>query len=179
MKLDEEQLVAACRKNDQRALRQLYERYAPSMLGICMRYVKDRDAAQDVLHDGFIKVFENLNKLKSSSSLSSWIRKIMVNTAISSLRKSTPFDPIEQHTEDLQDDTMLQDQFRLYEPEQIVKALQQLPDTQRIIFNLYEIEGYSDQQLAEEYNMKPSSIRSIVCRSREQIIKILKATSNN
>lgn len=175
MKLDEEQLLAACRKNDQHALKQLYDTYAPSMLGICMRYVRDRDDAQDVLHDGFIKILENLKDLKEPAALTTWIKTIMVNTAINYVRmsKSMMLDPLDEHTEDLQEDTMRHDEFRLYEPEQIVAAIQQLPDMQRLIFNLYEIEGYSDEELADEFHVKPTSIRSIVSRSRKQIFNIL------
>ena len=171
MKLDDEHLLSACRDNDPQALRQLYDDYAPAMLGLCMRYVKDRDAAQDVLHDGFIKVFENISSLRKPEMLGSWIRSIMIRTAIDSLRQSR------KHTlvDDSDMDSLCNDDSTdlPYDAEQIVSALEQLPDTMRVVFNLYFIEGYSAQDLAEEYNLQPSSIRSICHRARKALLEIL------
>ena len=136
MKLDEDQLVAACLKNDQNAYRQLYERFAPSMLGLCMRYVKDRDAAQDVLHDGFIKVFEKLNTLHANQSLGSWIYTIMLNTARNSIRTPLPVGLIEDTDPNMVQGSVPANALMQFDTEQIVLAMSRLRDSQRLFFNL-------------------------------------------
>lgn len=173
MKLDDEQLLAACQRNDQRAFRQLYDTYAPPMLGICMRYLHDRDAAQDALHDGFIKVFEKLPTLQNPQVLPAWIKSIMVRTSISILRRNLQADSIEEVDPMALADHRWADRLDEVDAESIVQALQQLGDTCRTAFNLYEVEGYSTAEIALQLDMKESSIRSAVTRARQQLIEIL------
>ena len=75
---EEAQIIEACLRKDQRAYTALYERYAPKMYGVCLRYTRSKEAAEDVLHDGFLKVFENLHRLRDTNAVEPWIRKIMV-----------------------------------------------------------------------------------------------------
>lgn len=171
MKLTDEQLVEACQQGDQRAYRELYNRYAPKMLGLLMRYIGDRDAAQDVLHDGFIKVFEHLSSLGKAQSLDAWMGSIMVRTALNTLRshkRRGVWEPIEV------DSLAHEEPIDLpYEPHQIVRAMAQLDATSRLVLNLYEVEDYSAEELADEFGLKPASIRSICCRARRQLREAL------
>ena len=82
MMSDIEQVVDACRRKDAKAQKRLYDEYAPIMLGICMRYTHSRDEAQDLLHDGFIKIFENIGKLQNPMAVETWMKKIMVRVSI-------------------------------------------------------------------------------------------------
>ena len=84
---DEKELLSACLKQDSRAQRVLYELYSPKMLSLCIRYVGDRERARDLLHDGFITVFEKIGSYNGSGSFEGWLRRIFVNTALMTLRK--------------------------------------------------------------------------------------------
>ncbi len=169
---EEEQLVLACRNHDQEACRQLYDKFAPTMLGVCMRYTHDRDTAQDILHDGFIKVFANLKHLRTPESLSTWIRSIMVNTALDTIRKTINTVSIDNLTIDPSYTTDMQE-FDHIDTETIVKALQQLPAMQRFAFNLCEIEGYSEKDAAEYLRVQPGTVRAYCCRARQILQKLL------
>ena len=172
MKPEEEQLVAGCRNHNQKACKRLYDMFAPSMMAVCMRYMGNRAEAQDVMQDGFIKVFNNIGKLRTSAVLSAWIRRIMVNTAIDTIRKKADLVSVEA-VEDEKNLGVAADAFDNIGVEAIMEALAVLPDTQRVIFNLCEIEGYSDAEVAATLGMKEPSIRSARCRARQALQKIL------
>ena len=167
MKLDEASLVKACLKHDQKACRQLYDSFAPQMLGVCMRYAQSREAAEDILHDGFIKVFENLHKLRDVSQLAAWIRSVMVNTAVSAFRHECK----KNAATDLFDDDDFSygsdDIYGNIDIEVIMQAVQELPDTYRLCFNLCEIEGYSFSEVSKQLGIGESGVRSNICRARK------------
>lgn len=174
MKLDEATLVKACLKHDQRACRQLYDSYASQMFGVCLRYARSREAAEDILHDGFIKVFENLNKLRDATQLYSWIRSVMVNTAISTLRRERN---VEAQTEMIDDDNFSYESDDIYgniDIEVILAAVQQLPKAYRLAFNLCEIEGYSFSEAAQKAGIAETTVRSNLCRARQILAQKLK-----
>lgn len=166
MKPDEATLVKACIKHDQKACRQLYDSFAPRMFGICLRYARSREAAEDILHDGFIKVFENLRKLHEDAVLEPWIARVMVNTAISSLRHESKMETVGEFAEvdkvcdysDTIDGSI--------DAEIILKAIQQLPSAYRMAFNLCEIEGYSYEDVSKELGIAESTVRSNYFRAR-------------
>lgn len=172
MKPEEEQIVSGCRRLDQQACKRLYDRFAPSMLSLCMRYLGDRDAAQDVMQEGFIKVFGNIGKLRASDMLAPWIRRIMVNTALDAIRKHVDMvdvdDPVAEKSLGVGAEA-----FDNIEVEAIMAALSSLPETQRVVFNLCEVEGYSDAEVAEMIGMKEPSVRSARCRARQALQKKL------
>ena len=87
--MNENEIIKGCLKNDRASQKTLYEYFYSGMLGVCLRYSKNRDEAQDILHEGFLKVFNNLSKFNNSGSFEGWIRRIMVNTCIDNLRKNT------------------------------------------------------------------------------------------
>lgn len=166
MKPDEATLVEACLKHDQRACKQLYDRYASQMLGVCMRYAINREAAEDLLHEGFIKVFENLGKLRDKSQLGPWIRSVMVHTAVSAYRKEKIYEnsvgiDVDDFCSSQQDDI-----YGAIDIELILKAIQELPPAYRVAFNLCEIEGYSFAEASEILGIVESSVRSNYCRAR-------------
>ncbi|MBP5547763.1 MAG: RNA polymerase sigma factor [Bacteroidales bacterium] len=167
MKTEEAQLVEDCLKNDQNAFKRLYDRYASSMYGVCLRYSRTTAAAEDVLHDGFIKVFECLSQLRDVSSLSSWIRSIMIHTAINNYRKEMPVaesdfegayidDPFPS-TGDMADDIDM---------DFLLNVIQQLPPAYRMTFNLCEVECYSVEEAAEALGITISTVRSNLYRAK-------------
>lgn len=177
MKREDEQLITACCQHDPVACKKLYDQYAAGMLGVIMRYVDDRDSAQDILHDGFVKVFTSLKTLRSSESLSSWIKRIMINTAITSLREFSLMQSIESADPACLIDVPVEE-FLPYDAEQVAHAIRQLPEFTRTIFNLHAVDGYTYDELAKMYNVKPVSVRSHVCRAKMQLVQILKGTTN-
>lgn len=176
MKPDEAKLIAACRKGDQRACKQLYDRYASKMFGLCLRYTRTNSAAEDIMHDGFIKVFANLHTLREADALEGWIRTIMINTALNALRHDNEIAelPDDNHLSDLQityDENNIIDNIDI---EIILEAIRELPNQARIAFNLCELEGYSYADAADKMGLSASSIRSNIRRAKQHLADKLK-----
>lgn len=155
------QLVKRCRKHDERAMRALYEEMAPMAMGVCMRYSRCREDAQDLMQDGFVKVFEKLGSLKEPEKVGAWIHQIMVNVCIDAFysRKELRYldDTMEEPV------TLPLDPFAM---DEIVAALQTLPPHQRAVFNLIEVEGYSCEEVAQQLRQTSSAIRATLCRAK-------------
>src|SRR5689334_20753617 len=130
---EETQLVEACLRGDTRAQRKLYEKYYGKMLGVCLRYTKDREEARDILQDGFVKIFQKLAQFSFSSPLEGWVRRIMVNTAIDRYRKNLAepdaFD-IEKAYDVASDE---QDALSDMSHEELLASLQTLPAGYRMV----------------------------------------------
>lgn len=178
MKTEMEYIVAGCQKRQSTAQKMLYEKFSPMMLGVCMRYTHSRDEAQDLLHDGFIKAFENIGKLKNASAVESWLYKIMVNVSINYITRNrriqySDLDSMEmqEKLEAVDDDSSLEDGG--YTMDQIVCAIQELPEQYRLVFNMREVEEMDYQEIAKELGHPESTIRSNVSRARQMLRKKL------
>lgn len=170
MKPEEVRLVKACQHRSEWAYKQFYDIYASKMLGICMRYARTRDVAQDILHEGFLRVFANINKIEELDSLEAWMRRVMVNTAINYIRDlhgNMVLDSSEMP--EIEDENG----YDLFDLEVLVKAIQALPDNYRMVFNLYEIEGFSHQEIAARLHIQESSSRSLLHRAKQRLQAIL------
>lgn len=152
------------------AQKQLYEMFAPKMLGVCMRYMPSRDLAEDVLQDAFIKVFLNIGKYKQQAPIEAWIRRIVVNTALNNIR-----DHLKKRMNDKEIDdsfVQLQDEsvsFESLSMEIMLQALQALPDGYRTVFNLYEIEGYSHKEIGELLEISENTSRSQLAKAKKYL----------
>lgn len=176
MKSEEAQLIEACIRRDERACRQLYERFAPKMYGICLRYTHTTAAAEDVLHDGFIKVFENLGKLRATDALGSWICKIMVYTAINSQRNELPLASCDVVDEVKNRDYASSDEiYAKIDAEIVVNAMRDLPASFRMVLNLCEVEGYSIEEVSKMLKVKNSTVRSALTRAKRMLAEKLKS----
>ncbi len=175
MKHDDALLVAACRKNDPKACRELYERFAPQMYAICLRYTRTNADAEDVLHDGFIKVFNSLHKLRESDSLYGWIKSIMVYTAINNYNRSNPIanydTEAEETVENSYDCNLIYDNIDI---EFILENIRQLPPRYQMAFNLCEIEELSFDEAAERLSVSSSTVRSNLSRAKHILAEKLK-----
>ncbi|MBU0486700.1 MAG: RNA polymerase sigma factor [Bacteroidetes bacterium] len=170
------QLIQRCLKGDSVAQELLYRRFAAKMYGVCLRYTGKREDAQDVLQDGFIKVFGNLSAYKGDGSLEGWIRRIFINTAINHCNRNMfIFSELEKN------------EYAHFTPEDVLSELsvkellvfvQELPEGYRIVFNLYAIEGYSHKEIAETLGISANTSKSQLSRARvalqEKIKKNLK-----
>ena len=172
--MNTQELVKQCIKGKKEAQYQLYQLYAAQMLGVCYRYTQCLEDAEDVLQEGFIKVFRNLAQYKSEGELGAWIRKIMVNTAISYIKKHN------RYKKDLQADEIYLHPVSDENPEMkleikdLIETIRQLPDPYKVIFNLIAIEGYQYDELCDLLEMNVNTIISQYSRARAQLIQLLK-----
>ncbi len=161
----EAQLVKALRQADPKAQRQLYEKYASRMLGICMRYAPDHMVAEDILVEGFMKVFDKIGQFKSEGSFEGWMRRIMVNESLGYLRKRKQIPETADMTEaERVSDNALADQA--LEAEEMMQMIATLPVGYRTVFNLYAIEGFSHAEIAEKLGITESTSKSQLHRAR-------------
>jgi len=164
--INEKELVKRCLKNEPEAQDLLYRRFASKMLGVCLRYAKNRMEAEDMLQEGYIKVFKYLETYKFDGSLEGWIRRIMVNTAINMYKASV------KNVQSL-DDTEFgnKEMPKVFMPDvlstdELLKFIQELPEGYGIIFNLYAIEGYSHKEISEMLNISEGTSKSQLSRAR-------------
>ncbi len=161
-------------QNDSEAQEKLYKLYAPKMFGVCLRYAKNHMEAEDVLQEGFIKVFLHLKDYRNEGSLEGWIRRTIVNTAINFYRKSIKsskdldIDGIEIANSD--DETVL-DQLSTRE---LLDAIRELPDGYRIVFNLNVLEGYTHKEIGQMLSLSENTSKSQLSRARQVLQKKLK-----
>lgn len=149
------------------------------MLGICLRYSKDIEEAKDIMHDGYIKIFLNINEFKGESSLSTWMTRIMINTAINQIRKrkklnqNYDFDTLDLEINDQSNDLGEED-IKDNTIEEVLKWVHQLPEKYRVIINMYAIDGMSHRDIANELGISEGTSRSQLSRARSLISKYIK-----
>lgn len=165
--MNEQQLIEGCRKGNRKAQKELYEMYSRKMMGVCLRYVSDRETARDLLQDGFVKVFTSLTSYSGTGSFEGWMRKIFVNNALEYLRKSDV----------LRDATDLSNTAELAQPDssvisqmsaaELMQIVNELPIGFRTVFNLFAIEGYSHKEIGEMLRITESTSRSQYTRAKQ------------
>jgi RNA polymerase sigma factor (sigma-70 family) len=162
------EIVKRCLKGDGYYQKLLYKRFAGTMMGVCLRFFKRRDEAEDCLQEGFIKVFNNLNSYKGDGSFEGWIRRIMVNTAINILKANKMYDNfVDMDTESLSVQLRTDEESEdSLSSAQLLKMVQDLPEGYRIVFNLYAIEGYTHKEIAEKLNINEGTSKSQLSRAR-------------
>ena len=158
----------------------IYENYSPKMMGLCMRYASSNAEAEDLLHDGFIKAFKNINKFSGNGNIEGWLRRVIINNTLDTIRlKNKEIRNLkimyDTHKDDYAEpnDTNIND-FSNCTATQLVKIIQKLPTVQRTIFNLYVIEDYSHLDIAKELNITVGSSKSSYFKARKNLIKYLK-----
>src|SRR5215210_3301871 len=173
--MDQYILVKDCLKGKPAAQKQLYDDFAGGMLSICYRYTKSMADAEDVLQEGFVKVFLNLHQYRFQGELGGWIRRIMVTTAINYLKRNTRY-----QTDLLFPDDHLHAVSNSHEPEMRMEAkeladlIRQLPPGYQTIFNLYAVEGYTHVEIGEMLGIHEGTSRSQYSRARALLISWIK-----
>lgn len=161
----ENKIIKGCLKNNKADQYRLYAKYSKKMFGICLRYAGSYDDAQDVLQEGFIKVFKNLSKFKKKGSLEGWIRRIFVNTAIEKYRERVYHIPMDNLAEgEMQG--LNNHQPDMLHAKDILAFVQKLPTQYRLVFNLYALEGFSHKEIGEALDISESTSRSNLTRAR-------------
>lgn len=162
----EAKLIASCIKGDRAAQKALYDRLAPRMFPLCIRYVGDRTVAEDILQDGFITLFTHLESYKGDGSFEGWARRIFVTTALMSLRKKDALkmsDDLEA-AKGLKTETASQVQNIGYQ--ELMKLIMTLPPGFRTVFNMYAIEGFSHKEISEMLGISETTSRTQLSRAR-------------
>ena len=161
-----EELLKDCRRGKSRAQQELYERVAPKMLGVCIRYIHDRDEAEHVMIGGMVKVFEKLNQFNEEGSFEGWIRRIMVNESLMYIRKNKAMSlEVEMDLADTEPDYQaLENQL---EAADLLKLIAELPVGYGTVFNLYAIEGYNHKEIAETLGINENTSKSQLSRARK------------
>lgn len=170
--VSEAELVQGCQEGNRLIQRRVYEQYSSRMLALCRRYVKNEMDAEEVLINGFLKVFERIGQFKSDGSFEGWIRRIMVNESLNHLRKQRLM-YAEVEIENLANDLDYSTYENEMDAEELLKLVEQLPVGYRTIFNLYAIEGFSHKEIAESLNITESTSKSQLSRARVHLQKLL------
>jgi RNA polymerase sigma-70 factor (ECF subfamily) len=152
---------------------ELYQRFASKMYGVCLRYAGSAEEAEDVLQEGFIKVFNKIGSFRGDGSFEGWIRRIFVNTAIEYYRKKIYLQPITEYEEDTLEGKYLSVLDKLEEKD-IIQLVQQLSPGYRTVFNMYVIEGYSHKQIAEALGISEGTSKSQLSRAKQILQDMVK-----
>lgn len=166
---DERYLVRKARKLDRAAQNGLYKKYAPKMLAVCRSYVKDLQFAQDVMHQGFLKVFMHLDSFSEKGSFEGWVRRIMVHESLNFLKKKrwvVYINDINEHNEMANPGIALKN-----DAEYLLKLIDQLPNGYRIVFILHAIEGYTHKEIAKTLHLTENTSRSKLSKARKILQK--------
>lgn len=160
-----EDIVKGCLCGNKKDQYLLYSHFSSKMFGVCLRYASSYEEAQDVLQEGFIKVFHNLSTYGGKGSLEGWVRRIMVNTSIERFRERVYHLPVEEVGENGAG-AHENDGLQSLGLNEILSLIQTLPDQYRLVFNLFAIEGYNHKEIAEMLGISESTSRSNLSRAR-------------
>ena len=175
-KYTEDELINGCRKGQRVYQYDLYQQYSKRMMSVCLRYSKSTQEAEDTLQEGFVKVFQHIQEFKKQSQLDTWITRIMVNTALNMNRKKLYLFPMVDVTETTL--TEQSDNLGSLAFEQLVNMIQSLPHGCQLIFNMYAVEGYTHQEIADLLGITEGTSKSQYARARELLRKQLLQESN-
>ena len=174
--MDEISLIQGCIEGNQRAQRQLFDSFSPKFFAVCLRYMKNNDEAEDVLQEALIKVFSKLPEYSKKGSFEGWMRRIIVNTCLDQIRKNQKLKldvSIDKEEYKLSMNAHVLENMSANE---LIEEIKKMPPGYRVVFNMFAIEGYSHQEIAEKLGVKESTSKSQYLRARaylkERIEKI-------
>lgn len=173
--LTNEQIIAGCLKNERKSQKALFEMFSSKMYGYCLRYTRNTAEAQDVLQEGFIKVFEKINTLKDARTLEGWMTRIFINMALSRYRKErsgpewVEVSGAEMITEEEETEQNMDD----LTPETVLEMMKQIPENYRTVLNLYAIDGLSHKEISSLLDTTESNSKSMLSRARKMMRDLL------
>lgn len=177
----DQEILEGCKSGERHAFGLLYKKYAPTMLGICMRYCKRREEAEDVLHEGFIKVFSNVKKFRGDGSFEGWIKRIMINTSLSYYHANLKH-YFQSGVEEMEDLTVGGEDDGVYSNapprSELLGLIQDLPDGYRFVFNMYVFEDFSHKEIAAELGISVNTSKSQLAKARRKLQKKLDENYN-
>ena len=168
------EIIEGCVKGDSKCQQLVYQKFYGKMLGACMRYSKDREEARDILQDGFLKVFTNIKSYTGTGSFEGWIRRVIVNTALDYIRKNRKMiqyansDYVEQNAEEIKEEDE-NSEYQNISTEEIMKAVQQLPTAYRTVFNMFVVDGFSHQEIADQLGINIGTSKSNLSKAKAHL----------
>jgi RNA polymerase sigma factor (sigma-70 family) len=169
-------LVRACQAGDTRAQTAFYERYQSKLLGLCLRYAKTQAEAEDIFQEGFIKVFKNINELRNVEVIDSWVKSVVIRTAINYYHRTTKEQQLHSNLDDFQREIDSGDYGKIItqlDMNVLLDVINTLPDGYRMIINLHLMDGYTHGEIAELLNISDSTSRSQYLRGRNLLMRKL------
>lgn len=166
-----DKIITDCQKGDSQAQKLLYEQFAPRMFAICMRYCKNRMEAEDLLHEGFIKIFTKIGQFRNTGPFEGWMRRIMVNNILEYFRKNKNINHVDVKSipPDLVEDDHENQEESTPDINYIMQLVNELPERYRMVFNLYVVEGFSHEEIAKEMEISVGTSKSNLSRARQWI----------
>lgn len=164
----ETKLIKGCIREDKACQRELFSRLSGKMMSVCLRYARNRAEAEDILQEGFIRVFDNISKYRFEGSFEGWVRRIMVNSALKFYNKKSfkqEFPGIENYQEQSAEPAI----YSQLSEKELMDLIAQLPDGYRVVFNLYIIEGYSHKEIGKMLEIGESTSRSQLTKARKML----------
>jgi RNA polymerase sigma-70 factor (ECF subfamily) len=183
------ELIKKCQQNDVKAMELIYNEYAPSLLGICLRYMKEPNTAEDVMQDAFITIYTKINQFEGKGSFEGWIKKITVNTALMQLRQNKKEFITDHFVEDSrvemlhyenESETLVDNPEQLianteFSQVEIIEAISLLPTGFRTVLNMYVLEGFKHSEISEKLDISIGTSKSQLLRARKKLEEILYA----
>jgi RNA polymerase sigma-70 factor (ECF subfamily) len=176
--LNNNDIIAGCVKKDRNAQKSLYEKYAAKMFGFCLRYSNSRADAQDLLQDGFIKVFDSIATLKEASQLEGWMSRIFINLAMSKFRKSSRGPVMVEVMDVLDDSEEVSIDDEPMDVNAVLNCLMALPEKYRVVLNLYAIDKLSHKEISETVGISIANSKSLLFRARVMLKELVEQQRN-
>jgi len=167
-----EQIIVQCQKGNRKAFKIIYEQFAPKLFAVCLRYCKNRTEAEDLLHEGFIKIFEKIGQFKEEGAFEAWMRRVMVNTVMDYLRNKQKIVFVDEREEFLnnyedKDDDKSDDEIAEVDINKVNELINKLPEKYKLVFNLYVVENYSHEKIASALGISTGTSKSNLSRARK------------
>ena len=169
----ETDLIHGCLRGDRRMQEELYRRFSPRMYAVCLRYAGNAEEAEDILQEGFIKIFKKLDSFRSEGSFEGWIRRIFVNTAIEHFRRKRYLQPVTEKEENTIEGKYISILDELAEQD-ILSLVQQLSPGYRTVFNMYVVEGYTHKEIADLLGISEGTSKSQLSRAKVILQEMVK-----
>ena len=168
--MSDQQIIEGCAKHNRKAQQVLYDKYSRLLLGICMRYSSDKAEAEDILQESFLKIFFNIKDYSGTGSFVGWLRKVVVNTAITHYHKNLKFRYHVEIDEYISVETGVSSfEEAFFTSDELFRVLNELPPGYRMVFNLYAIEGYKHKEIAELLGIDTNTSKSQYSRAKAVI----------
>lgn len=165
-------LINRCKNNDIKAQKELYNIFAPKFFGIALKYSRNYPEAQDNLQDAFISIFEKIDQYKFKGSFEGWMKRILINTALSKYKKQKVYELLHNNIPDKEPTYINENNLAL---DELLDCVQNLPNRYRLVFNLYVLDGYSHKEVAEKLEISVGTSKSNLSRAREILRKEIEA----
>lgn len=159
-----EELIEKCLKNNREAQKELYNTYKDKLFVLCLKYCANREDAQDVLQDAFVEIFQNISNFQNKGSFEGWIKKIAINQSITKYKKSIK--NISMDTDFKEEEEIELDVLKITS-EEILKAIQELPNQYRLVFNLYFLDELSHKEIAEMLHISEGTSKSNLHKAKQ------------